>query len=380
MEFASALRLDAEDEVLPEALETHDGAYVRIGMIGVVLGAAIPMFQLAGFSKGPLSAHLLASAAAVLGVSLVGVVAHLIDRLRDPSMAARRLAVGLRPPRWWAVWWPRRYRRPGDIWDRLATEVRWIRGISFGVLVIGLPLQLAGLVWVLAGDNAQRLALATINNRTVVQAITVGALALFMGNLAGMWLLLRRWRLRRGFSAGEIRSLPPLPNADSRWKLPRYARLLEDAASLDVTAPSTDALVASLRSAGVPLPEGLTTALAAVRAAEESLDRELGGLREMVNAEETVKLDRRIAAVGNGDPQLRALLESQRVLLVRAEARISELGAVRERLSAQQQVLRQQLIALRDLAPTGSDVSEITGRIRAVNEDLRRLSEGLSEV
>jgi len=71
--------------------------------------------------------------------------------------------------------------------------------------------------------------------------------------------------------------------------------------------------------------------------------------------------------------------ETLRARLARAEARIGELGALRARFDAQQGLLRQQLIALRDLAPSGADVSEITGRIRAVNADLRALAEGLGE-
>ena len=379
-EFAAALRHDTDDDVLPEELESRDGLYARVVLLGVAVGALMPLVKIAGLSDGSMTGHLLAGGAEVLGVVSVGAIVHLVERARDAATAARQLVVGLRPPRWWFAWWPRPYRRPGDVWERLGWELRWDRNVDFGFFVVTLPLSVAGLIWYATGENSVQLALAIREHNVLSSAIIYGALAVGVGLIVLNAALSYRWLRRRGFALKDWAGMAMLPNADPRWKLPRYARLLEDGAAIDASAGSLDALIAGLRGAGVLLPDGLTGALQAVRRAEEGVDRQLGGLREMVNAEETVRLDRRIAMIGHGDPQLRALLESQRALLARAEGRIGELGALRERLAAQQQVLRQQLVALRDLAPSGGDLSEITGRIRAVNDDLRRLSEGLSGI
>ena len=43
-------------------------------------------------------------------------------------------------------------------------------------------------------------------------------------------------------------------------------------------------------------------------------------------------------------------------------------------------MLHQQLIALHDLAPSGGDLSEVTGRLRAVRADIARLTEAFAEV
>jgi hypothetical protein len=37
------------------------------------------------------------------------------------------LQVLLHQPRWWRFWYPKRFRRPGDVWDRLPLRIRRLR-------------------------------------------------------------------------------------------------------------------------------------------------------------------------------------------------------------------------------------------------------------
>lgn len=101
-------------------------------------------------------------------------------------------------------------------------------------------------------------------------------------------------------------------------------------------------------------------------------------LRAEVDPDEVARLDRRLATLDDTtrDADLRALLRSQRELMARLESRIGGLGARRLRLDEQMRLLHQQLLELR--ARDKEAHEEITGRIRAANEELRRLQEGWS--
>ena len=378
-ELRDALRADGGEEMLPDDLEAIDGAYARILFIFTATGGALALAPIVGLTTGSVLGTVAAGAAlpAIAAAALWAFTKF--DRWRRPVGAERRERIALRPPRWWSAWWPKRYRRPGDMWDRLPREMRLMRTIN--VLTVGVlaPLQVAGMFWLFSDAGIGTLALFRVEHRPLVNLIFAGIGGLAVAIIGSIGLL--AWRLRRRLTidTAHLRQLQTLANADPKWRHPRYAILLEAPAQPKDTAPSTAELIRALRAASVPLPDGLTNALDAVSRGDAALERQLRELREMVNAEEIERVEKRLAALGSGDPSLRAMLESQRSLLARAEARIGELGALRARFDAQQGLLRQQLIALRDLAPSGADVSEITGKIRAVNADLRALAEGLAE-
>ena len=250
---------------------------------------------------------------------------------------------------------------------------------AFSVATI-LPLQVALLLWVFSERGIAYLALFSANRRPLANAIFAGAILVAVGLVGAIVFLSLRLRKRLTIDTTQLRALQSLANADPKWRHPHYASLLTAAATPTDTLPSASEMIRALRAANVPLPDGLTAALEAVSRGEASIEREMRELRQLVNAEEIERVEKRLASLGSGDASLRAMLESQRALLARAETRIGELGALKARLDAQQALLRQQLIALRDLAPSGADLAEITGRIRAVNADLKALAEGLVEV
>ncbi len=378
-ELRDTLRADGDEEMLPDDLEVIDGAYARVLLIFTGVGGAVALAPIAGFTTGSVL-ETIASGAALPAITAAMLWAFAkFDRWRRPVGADRRERIALRPPRWWSAWWPRRYRRPGDVWDRLPREMRLMRWVNLFSLTVILPLQLAGMMWMFSGTGIETLAHFRANQRPLANLIFAGVIGFVVAMVGTIAFLAWRMRRRLTIDNAHLRQLQSLANADPKWRHPRYAILLDATAHPKDTAPSTTELIRSLRAAAVPLPDGLTAALDAVSRGETALGRQLRELREMVNAEEIERVEKRLAALGSGDTSLRAMLESQRTLLARAEARIGELGALKARLDAQQALLRQQLVALRDLAPSGADISEITGRIGAVNADLRALAEGLAE-
>ena len=79
-------------------------------------------------------------------------------RLKFTTRSIGRLA--LLQPRWWRAWYPRRFRRRGDVWDRLPPRIRQLRiqmTVGFCLLVgIVVPAQL-GLI-AMGGPPAARIA------------------------------------------------------------------------------------------------------------------------------------------------------------------------------------------------------------------------------
>ena len=380
-EIAAALRRDHGEEIATADTEQWDGVVPRIALFSLGAGAIFPLGSVLGFVPGSLGQTLLAWLA-IVGISVavtVGAVAVKFSTARgDQALREVRWRLALRPPRWWTLWWPRRFRRPGDIWDRLPREIRmirWMDGVSFGLLI---PAQVGFVAWLLGAEGSERLAQWLVTDGHMVKVVIGGSLALAVSAIGAMAFLNYRMRKRLGIALSAARVPMTLGVADPRWRQPRYAALLSPAEPIRAKVITIAELIRGLRQAGVQLPAGMEEVHAASQRAQVALDRELSGLREAVNAEEIQRLDSRIAALGDPDRALSEILVSQRELLKRAESRIAELGALRARLMAQERLLHQQLIALGELAPTDPERSEITGRLRAVNDDLRRLAESLS--
>jgi predicted Ser/Thr protein kinase len=379
-ELTQVLRSDDEAHLLPDALVGLDGLVPRSVAIGLATAFALPAMQVLGMIYASLPVALavggtiaaLSPLAATLGFALV--------TMKRPEPWRTLLRIGCRPPRWWRAWWPRRFRRPGDVFDRLPPEMRVLR--SMDTLVVAMsPLFVLGLIWFVtpAGEAATLQWIATTSSTERILIVSGGLSAFGLGAISTAILLSNRLRRRFHMDLPMLQQAQTLSTVDARWRHPRFAALLGAASPPSRGNPvSTEAVLRELASAGLPLPDGLGETVLAARSARAALDREMQTLREMVGTEELAKLDERLAKSKPGDSPLRAMLTSQRELLLRAERRLGELGALRERLEAQEALLRQQLITLREFANAGSDLGEITGRIRALRADLVRLADGLS--
>jgi hypothetical protein len=102
----------------------------------------------AWFNSGPIRMLALVLAYGLIAFLVLGFGAALA--LRHQGSGIRAIyQTALRQPRAWKFWYPRRFRRPGDVWDRLPARMRRVRlhfalvfGFTFGIY---LPLY-AGLL------------------------------------------------------------------------------------------------------------------------------------------------------------------------------------------------------------------------------------------
>ncbi|MGH8526195.1 MAG: hypothetical protein ACREXY_18905, partial [Gammaproteobacteria bacterium] len=111
-----------------------------VAMAVVTLLAAVYLW----IFKGP-GAGIGASIGMAIPLAVVGTGAFVVaKRQKFTARSIGRLA--LLQPRWWRFWYPRRFRRRGDVWDRLPPRVRRLRiqtTVGFCLLVgIAVPTQL----------------------------------------------------------------------------------------------------------------------------------------------------------------------------------------------------------------------------------------------
>lgn len=394
-EFSTAVRYDADDDVLPEAVAHLDG--LGTGAIAVFGGMALAtaLLPLAGWNPFPvlqgdpqLLRRLIMTTTGVLAV-----VAPLLQvwlTSRSSGMSAGRLwRVALRPPRWWRGWWPRRARRPGDVFDRLPRDYRLLMMGGQLLALVAVPLPLLVIVG-LASSTLENTAVErwltdlAAHSKPWRQLFAIGVASGVAAMIGTVGLLIRWVRRRSGLTSRQFSASLEFSNIDPRWKREPYARLLAPATPATArriappTSESIAELVRVLVARGVALPPGLVDDVGSASRALQEIGKEIERLRGDVDADEIARLDRRLAMLDSArDADLRSLLQSQRALMARVEERIHDLAARKLRLEEQVRLLRQQLLALR--AEEEGEHDEITARIRALNDDLRRHAEAWLE-
>ena len=287
------------------------------------------------------------------------------------------------PPAWWSSWWPRALRRADDQWDRLPAVVRRYRRWRDALAVYLLPgfFILPGIFWSLAEHG--QVAPLLLNFATMLTCTAS--------------FLVRRSQARRsimalGLSDHDATKFCSLPNSASvaEWRNPQFARLLapETAGEVEAPAPRSPAELAQaiaalsdrLRPTGLLPDDESAHAAQAVKAAIDALEAEIQRLHQELDPAESERLDRKLAALGSGDEDLRRLLEGQRSLLQRLEERRREKESRRNRLHDQLRTLWMQLLDLDARVSGGTAVDpELTGQVRALSRDLAHAKHGLDE-
>jgi hypothetical protein len=298
----------------------------------------------------------------------------------------------LHPPESWAHWWPRSWRHPDDIWDRLPAPLRRLRNVLDGVVT-----------WLVLDISA-----------FMVTATTGGGawgdwLLSVMRTPWGFWLLnvpkflafgwigfeFIRARKKLGVSARELAELLALPHLASHagWSKPRFARLLASEGSDAPTArpPQTpDELARAIkeltdrlvRMGFLPDDESVSAA-ESVRAAIEGLESEIQLLHARFDPAESDRLAKRLAALGasDDDAELRPLLEGQQAVLRRLDQRRHDKEARRDRLRDQLVTLWMQLLDLDARLSRGAAADpELTGRVQVLSRELAHVDEAMTEV
>jgi hypothetical protein len=379
-ELAQALRADVDDESGDDTLVAVDGVLTRVALVCAAL-TALP-FVVAAFGVKSSPGHSILAPFLFIGsvaIGLFGAAAGLL-RISTKRPWHEVWSLGLRPPRSWRLWWPKRFRRPSDVWDRLPKLIRAARAEHDVMFYVVIPLQVVGMIGILTPSGLELVRRVMFGLPHWLSPTAVGGAVLLVG--LEIWREVRASRkvlASLGLTRAQLDAVSRVPNVDPRWREERFARLLGPKPD-GVPAPLRQrggtaailALVAELGAHGPVVPEDLLDAVQAASRARSEIDVEIGKLKPEVDADEIVRLDGRLAALDANDSSLRPLLAAQRDILARLESRIGTLVARRTRLDEQLRLLHQQLVELRGHRDGQPD--EITGRLRALNDELGRLA------
>jgi serine/threonine-protein kinase len=335
---------------------------------------------------------------AVIGILCTLVAGALVASLR--RMASARAAgiswervrqVACWPPPNFAVWYPRRFRRPGDVWDRLPSLPRFVRtmpAIWVGLGVVMGPLAVIGTSPGYNEWRGLRRDLAELTYRTVLPTSNV---AFWLTVLVPAWAAVRaRGQGRSGQE--ELRFVLTEPTArPAFWAQAHIAARLRPVARGEIARRGGDTphdqLQSILRSAdGLSGPLRALGGQAAVAGrqlveAVELADRELGELVRTLDAGEEERLLAKIGALPAGDSaSVRGLLERQLQLVRALQARIDEARDERARKVEMLRTLALQLATLRARAAEApAEVPPLSERVRALCDEIGRQSMALAE-
>jgi len=314
----------------------------------------------------------------------------------------------LSPPRWWPFWWPRRWRNPGNVWDRLPGVLRWTRHLvglgSAWFLAVSLPLFLAVAAGRLGSITGWGVFLVLLGAPLLVTGAPFGPLLL--GVILGIRnrsLRIERQGLALRLNIGG-RSAWSLGEAEVRWdehdygrvlfaptsrlafwRDPKYAAVLLPPAGRAVARGaeprSPDEYAQAIRDLVGQLPSGTqATVSEAADAARQllgtvaALDAELAKLAQDADPQELDAVEAKLRALGPEAAderemrrEKRALLVHQRALLRRLDERVKESTERRSRLADLLRTMWLQVATLRaEAAHDTLAVTEISGRIKAL--------------
>ncbi|HEX9692227.1 MAG TPA: protein kinase [Gemmatimonadales bacterium] len=298
----------------------------------------------------------------------------------------------LTKPRWWMSWWPNRFRRKDDLWDRLPEPLRQFRaayGPAIGGFLLALP------VFLRAGwGSASIWWLQTAMPLAMVPGLGAA------GVLAWRGYRLYRWGRKQGLTAGEISKLAEADDAALIWKREHIRKLLLAAGGALpeplAPAPSTpaeqvEALIQAARTLDGPAQSVARDAAAAGRevlSAIQVLDRQIEALARDADSAEQARLEQKLAALAaSGGEQTEARQRMRRLVeeqLDLARSLTRQLDGAQEQRSYLADLLKTLWLQMANLRAhhqeSSFDAGDISGRIRAVAEDARRYLEASEQV
>jgi predicted Ser/Thr protein kinase len=313
------------------------------------------------FAAGSGSVMLLLSALLVpVGFALQGLNVH-----RAGFGLRQILSVGFWPPKWWGLWWPGALRRPDDMWHELPHSARLGR-IALTVFFVATP-SLAYVERLAAGSASLTPGILRSVGYVVI-ALTAVAIA----------VLALRWRSRGVGSAQLARWLVGSTTSGSFWSEPQISPLLRPVNGEQPTGPSTpheylrsisdfaEALAGSARAPGSDAIAAARTLLGRIASA----DAEIASLRRNADPIEVLRVEERLAVLGEGNgpadndqAQMQSLLRRQLALFTRLKARQEQVVDARSRLIEQ---LRSLWAAVRDLGKDEATPSARTSSAEAL--------------
>ena len=148
----------------------------------------------------------------------IGFALHIRNTGRHGLGAFELARVAFWPPEWWGMWWPRRLRRPSDLWRRLPWPARAVRAV-LSVFFVALPFMV-----LMRQRFAAELAQATGSGEPLWFVAAEWTLVLGAGTMMFGTIV---WAMRRPLTWGEsMRVLFGATTASPGWGEPHIARLL----------------------------------------------------------------------------------------------------------------------------------------------------------
>lgn len=250
-----------------------------------------------------------------------------ISRSRESSTGWLQLSrVAFWPPVWWGMWWPKRLRRPDDLWNRLPWFARTVRTM-LSICILALPVLVVGAERLLLLDSAG--AATGRWNLAFGALVAVAATALTGGVIAA-----RRFRLQSGDTMQFL--VGPTVSSDF-WKQPDVVQALQADAS-GVRAPAHDVPSDYVRAIEEVMRASAIGAAAAreqpvimarrITSALSSLSREVSLLERDASREAIDRVSARLASLTSGLPNAR---EEHRELIIIVESELQLLRRMEQR-------------------------------------------------
>ncbi len=245
------------------------------------------------------------------------------------------------PPRWWIFWWPRRWRRAGDVYERLPVALKWARMTT---MLLAFLLLAEGPLMAWATDP-RRLEiremipaahlyftmqwLARLEMLVPLAGLLAFLVVLISGAVLAEYLAKRA---TRGADVGYMdrRRLCYKPTDSAFWRDPRIQRVFQQQMT-DRRPKTPQEFVSQILAASGTLPPSVSESGGnAITAARRLLDaigaheRELVLLEKAAPREQLERLEAEIVLheSESGDPEAVALLVAQRDALVRSRERM----------------------------------------------------------
>jgi hypothetical protein len=284
-----------------------------------------------------------------------------------PSQIAR---VAFWPPEWWGMWWPRRLRRPSDLWRRLPWPARLVRS-ALSAFVIALPALILTRQWTEAVTGAGVGWFGATETALVSAAAAIVLLALSWAHRRGLeWpdtvrLLFGATIMSAGWDAPPLRRLLAPVHGGVRPPEPRepadYVRAIEEVATR---------LNGSVRESASRAAEVTHRLVDFI----DDCDAELNSVSKAGGAGGTDRVAEQIAALestvrrDNEMAELLRLLRAQLEVVERMRVRAEVLSSRRARLLQFMHGVWTRVAALQDVEPDG--VREAIARLDVVLEEI----------
>jgi hypothetical protein len=365
------------DDALPTELRVIAGGGPRLALVAFGLVEVGIIANLFGLTDPPIPA--LAIAGGWLGVQLLGLLSW-ISAGRRWGMRAT-LNAYFRQPSWWTSWWPRRFRRPGDVYDRLPSPVRQMRALN--VITIGFvaPIFVNAFLYFLRPSYVE----AHIGAfQQFGKYAVVGWMAGFMAPLLVVGSRLTRWARKHAIARIDLPRFQNEPTFNVRfWNRPDAARLLEgkpaDRSARDVIGELERIAAAAGTSPHADVYREALDAARHIDRAIRRIDDDLVQLFRDANPAERKRIQESLDALGATmaderaeKQQMRALLRQQLQLFENIEGRKEQVRAHRDRMQEQLNALGLHVASLRAEEANAVQAASLSERIHTLCESIDR--------